>query len=104
MGGTVPAVCMPSRGVLMTGHVHDSLVGPADHPETPSARIQPSRDAAQGRLHTFGTGTWYNGERLYARSFSTGQGSLTAPEPRTLHQRCPALTGLPSWIIHFKQL
>jgi len=39
MGGTVPAVCMPSRAMLMTGqtliHVHDSLIGPEDYPETP---------------------------------------------------------------------
>src|SRR6476646_6557631 len=39
MGGTVPAVCMPSRGMLMTGqtlfHVHDSLVAPEEYPETP---------------------------------------------------------------------
>src|SRR5437870_4675512 len=34
MGGTVPAVCNPSRAMLMTGqtlfHVHDSLVAPKD--------------------------------------------------------------------------
>src|SRR6266446_4904878 len=39
MGGTVPAVCMPSRGMLLTGqtlfHVHDSLVGPDDYPQIP---------------------------------------------------------------------
>ena len=38
MGGTVPAVCMPSRGMLMTGqtlfHVHDSLIAPKEYPET----------------------------------------------------------------------
>jgi arylsulfatase A-like enzyme len=39
MGGTVPAVCMPSRGMLLTGqtlfHVHDSLIAPDEYPGTP---------------------------------------------------------------------
>src|SRR5262245_24076726 len=38
MGGTVPAVCMPSRAMLMTGqslfHAHDSLVDPSEYPES----------------------------------------------------------------------
>ena len=78
MGGTMPAVCMPSRGMLMTGqtlfHVHDNLVGPNDYPETPKRPYTTFPEMLRKSGYTtFGTGKWHNGESLYARSFSTGE-------------------------------
>ena len=81
MGGTVPAVCMPSRGMLMTGqtlfHVHDSLIRPEDYPETPKRPYttfpEMLRKAAKESPDAFGTGKWHNGESLYARSFTAGE-------------------------------
>jgi arylsulfatase A-like enzyme len=78
MGGTVPAVCMPSRGMLMTGqtlfHVHDNLVAPNEHPETPRRPYTTFPEMLrQAGYTTFGTGKWHNGEALYARSFSAGE-------------------------------
>ncbi len=77
MGGTVGAVCMPSRAMLMTGQtlfqVHDNLIAPAAAP--PSARIPNSTFPELLRkagYDTFGTGKWHNGPALYARSFSHG--------------------------------
>jgi len=78
MGGTVPAVCMPSRGMLMTGqtlfNVHDSLIAPADYPETPRRPYTTFPEMLRKAGYTtFATGKWHNGESLYARSFSTGE-------------------------------
>src|SRR6266851_3243022 len=78
MGGTVPAVCMPSRGMLMTGqtlfHVHDSLVAPQDYPDAPKRPFTTFPETfRKAGYTTFGTGKWHNGERLFARSFSAGE-------------------------------
>jgi arylsulfatase A-like enzyme len=78
MGGTVPAVCMPSRGMLLTGqtlfHVHDSLIAPAEYPETPRRPYTTFPETfRKAGYTTFGTGKWHNGEKLFARSFSTGE-------------------------------
>ena len=77
MGGTIGAVCAPSRAMLITGqtlfHVHDSIVQPK--PETASRRkpfdLFPEILRRNGYT-TFGTGKWHNGEKLYARCFSRG--------------------------------
>src|SRR5260370_1652039 len=78
MGGTVPAVCMPSRGMLMTGqtlfHVHDSLVAPADYPDTPKRPYTTFPEMLRKAGYTtFGTGKWHNAESLYPRTFTTAQ-------------------------------
>jgi arylsulfatase A-like enzyme len=72
MGGTIPAVCSPSRAMLATGqtlfHVTDSIVIPK-----PNARpfdMFPEVLRKNGYT-TFHTGKWHNGEKLHARCFST---------------------------------
>ena len=70
MGGTCPAVCMPSRAMMLTGktlfHLQDSGESiPEDH------TLMPELFRQKGYT-TFGTGKWHNGPSSYARSFSTG--------------------------------
>ena len=73
MGGTVGAVCAPSRAMLMTGqtlfHVDQSIVRPkaGARPFT----MFPEQLKAEG-YETFLTGKWHNGESLVNRAFSTG--------------------------------
>jgi arylsulfatase A-like enzyme len=77
MGGTVGAVCAPSRAMLMTGqtlfHVDRSIVRPEQ--AQPNERLPftmfPELLRRQG-YETFGTGKWHNGEKLFARCFSSG--------------------------------
>lgn len=69
-GGTVGAVCMPSRAMLHTGrtlfHIQDAGKSiPADH-ATLGETFQ------EAGYRTFGTGKWHNGRSAYARSFSHG--------------------------------
>lgn len=67
MGSTSGAVCMPSRGMLMTGRnlfqTPDPL--PRDTPLLPEWLWQ-------NGYTTFGTGKWHNRAETFARSFSTG--------------------------------
>ncbi len=70
MGGTNPAVCMPSRAMLMSGRTlfHLDREGqdvPADHRMFPEV-------LRESGYTTFGTGKWHNGPGSYARCFSTG--------------------------------
>ena len=70
MGGTCPAVCMPSRAMLMSGltlfHLDDRGQDiPDEHTMLPEAL----RSAGYA---TFGTGKWHNGTRAYTRCFSHG--------------------------------
>jgi len=70
MGGSCPAVCMPSRAMLMTGRTlyHLQEQGqriPEDH------RLL-GETLQQAGYTTFGTGKWHNGPDSYARSFSAG--------------------------------
>ena len=70
MGGSCPAVCMPSRAMLMTGRTLFNLddLGqeiPMDH------SIMPEIFRREGYT-TFGTGKWHNGRAAYARSFTCG--------------------------------
>ena len=65
MGSTSGAVCMPSRGMLMSGRnlfdTPDPL--PDDHPLLPEL-------LRQSGYTTFGTGKWHNRRGSYARCFS----------------------------------
>lgn len=67
MGSTSGAVCMPSRGMLMTGRnvfsTPDPL--PADTPLLPELLWQ-------NGYTTYGTGKWHNRSDSFARCFSTG--------------------------------
>jgi len=77
MGGTIGAVCMPSRAMLLTGQtlfqVHDHMMAaspPAGMPrESYPAFPELLRKAG---YETFGTGKWHNGPALYSRCFSQG--------------------------------
>ena len=70
MGGTVPAVCMPSRAMLMTGRTLFRLQDAgAVIPEAHVMLPELLRDAG---YDTFGTGKWHNGTASYARCFSHG--------------------------------
>lgn len=69
-GGTVGAVCMPSRAMLNTGrtlfHLEDC------------GRVIPESDALMGETfkkagyECFGVGKWHNGRRAFSRSFTNG--------------------------------
>jgi len=70
MGSTRPAVCMPSRAMLMTGrslfHITDDggTIDP-EHVTLPEA-------FRRAGYVTFGTGKWHNGKAAFARSFTHG--------------------------------
>ncbi len=70
MGALGGAVCMPSRGMLMTGkslfqmHQDASYIPPEDI-------MMPEHFRSNGYT-TFGTGKWHNGREAYHRCFSTG--------------------------------
>ena len=69
-GGTVGAVCMPSRAMLHTGrtlfHLRDAGASiPLEH------RLLGEELAHRG-YHTYGIGKWHNGPQAYARSFRDG--------------------------------
>ncbi len=70
-GGTVGAICMPSRAMLHTGrtlfHIQES------------GKFIPKEHELMGETfkkagyRTFGTGKWHNGPQAYARSFTDGE-------------------------------
>jgi arylsulfatase A-like enzyme len=69
-GGTVGAVCMPSRAMIHSGkslfHLQDSgACIPAEHSLL-------GETLQNNGYRTFGTGKWHNGSDAYARSFSDG--------------------------------
>lgn len=69
-GGTVGAVCMPSRAMIHSGkslfHLQDSgSCIPAEH----SLLGETLKDSG---YRTFGTGKWHNGAEAYTRSFTDG--------------------------------
>lgn len=69
MGGNQPAVCMPSRAMLMTGqtlyHATDALAGKRPYHLWPAV-------FAQAGYQTYGAGKWHNGPKLYHEAFSAG--------------------------------
>jgi len=77
MGGTVGAVCVPSRAMLMTGqglfHVHRSIVAPQSYPEAERKPFDLFPEVfRKSGYDTFGCGKWHNQPELYARCFTSG--------------------------------
>ncbi len=67
MGSTVPAVCAPSRSMLMTGRTlfRSPITIPKDLPIWPEVM-------AQAGYATFATGKWHNGPAAFNRGFAAG--------------------------------
>jgi arylsulfatase A-like enzyme len=77
MGGTIGAVCAPSRAMLMTGqslfHVDASIVSPARAPESAKKPFDLFPEVLRKSGYaTFATGKWHNGPKLWARCFAAG--------------------------------
>jgi arylsulfatase A-like enzyme len=70
MGGTCPAVCMPSRAMLMTGRTLFHLEGSGE--DIPKEHVMLGETLQRAGYDTFGTGKWHNGPASYARSFNHG--------------------------------
>lgn len=69
-GGSVSAVCMPSRAMLHTGR---SLFHLEEHGRLiPEEHTMLGEHLRKAGYRTFGTGKWHNGTSSYARSFSDG--------------------------------
>ncbi len=75
MGSTSGAVCMPSRGMLLTGR---SLFHAADVTDNPRAYTIPEHYPLlpevlqQAGYSTYGIGKWHNGRETFARCFDDG--------------------------------
>ncbi|WP_223869459.1 sulfatase-like hydrolase/transferase [Paenibacillus sabuli] len=69
-GGTVGAVCMPSRAMLHTGRSLFRLE--ADGASIPDHHTLLGELLQQAGYRTFGIGKWHNGPASYNRSFSDG--------------------------------
>lgn len=70
MGSMRPAVCMPSRAMLMTGRTLFHLSGdggriPPEHPTLPET-------LRRAGYATFATGKWHNDRESFARGFTHG--------------------------------
>ena len=69
-GGTLAAVCMPSRAMIQTGrnifHLQDQGAS------VPPNHALLGETLRSNGYETFGTGKWHNGVESYARSFSCG--------------------------------
>lgn len=76
MGGTVGAVCIPSRAMLLTGqtlfHVHESVVEPKEGERRGRPFEMFPETFRKAGYQTVGIGKWHNGPRLYARCFDQG--------------------------------
>ncbi|HUX12737.1 MAG TPA: sulfatase-like hydrolase/transferase [Spirochaetia bacterium] len=70
MGGSCPAVCMPSRAMLHTGRTLFHLSGSGE--QIPDDHLLLGEWLQQHGYQTFGTGKWHNGPGSYARSFTAG--------------------------------
>jgi len=73
MGGTMGAVCVPSRAMLLTGQTlfraHRDLIAKG----APERGVTFPELLKQHGYATFGSGKWHNSPRLQARSFSGGE-------------------------------
>jgi Arylsulfatase A and related enzymes len=76
MGGTIPAICAPSRAQLMTGqtlfHVHRSIIQPGDAAGSRRPFTLFPEALHQAGCATFATGKWHNGPALFNRAFRDG--------------------------------
>ena len=76
MGGTIGAVCAPSRAMLMTGqtlfNVTDSIVDPKQNNRPPKPFHMWPEELRKNGYTTVGIGKWHNGPKLYSRCFSNG--------------------------------
>jgi len=70
MGALGGAVCMPSRGMLMTGKTLFKLHSDASYIPAEDT-MMPEHFRANGYT-TFGTGKWHNGREAFHRCFSEG--------------------------------
>ena len=70
MGGTSPAVCMPSRAMLVTGRYLFNLEKQGK--EIPENHEILGETLQMAGYNTFGTGKWHNGRKSFARSFNAG--------------------------------
>jgi arylsulfatase A-like enzyme len=70
MGGSCPAVCMPSRAMLMTGRTLFHLDRQGQ--DIPCEHVMLGETLRQAGYTTFGTGKWHNGPVAYNRSFGAG--------------------------------
>ena len=69
-GGTVGAVCMPSRAMLNTGRTLFHIRGEGQ--EIPPEHITLGECLRAAGYYTHGIGKWHNGPDSYARSFAGG--------------------------------
>ena len=70
MGGTSPAVCMPSRAMLLTGRTLFHLDGAGQ--TIPQEHVLLTELLRRAGYETFGTGKWHNGSASFARGFTNG--------------------------------
>ena len=70
MGGSCPAVCMPSRAMLHSGRTLFHIEGQGQG--IPTTHTTLGECLQQAGYTTFGTGKWHNGPASYARSFTHG--------------------------------
>jgi arylsulfatase A-like enzyme len=71
MGSTEPAVCAPSRAMMLTGRSLFRAVGTNNNPNLERMTTWPEAMRRAGYT-TAGMGKWHNGPKSYARSFDTG--------------------------------
>jgi len=69
-GGTVAAVCMPSRAMLNTGRTLFHINGAGETIPPEHATLGETLRGAG--YHTFGVGKWHNGTESFHRSFTAG--------------------------------
>jgi arylsulfatase A-like enzyme len=69
-GGTVPAVCMPSRAMVNTGRGLFRIEGAGA--EIPSEHATLGETLRRHGYRSFGAGKWHNGKAAFHRSFSDG--------------------------------